>query len=115
MTKDWKKKIDNEERAQKAGQEKKKTEVKRVQQEIGHKELEDFHRKFKCHICGMQSPGPITRSSNDGLGWQERSAVDTTWTNWNEPEGLTKCSKCSKWTCKDHIYKDICQKCAEKM
>ena len=76
--------------------------------------LAKFQAKFRCCVCGLRSAGPFSHSSNDGLGWQDRSGVDTTYTNWDIPSDLTKCNKCNEWTCSEHLESGICQTCAEK-
>lgn len=115
MTKDWKKKIDNEEKVLRAEKKKREEEEKRALQEIAdrdrQKKIDWLGKKFNCHICNKpaQHPKYIEGSPNvDG-------SMGDGWYDWNLPGDLWQCSKCDQWTCKDHIYKDICQKCAEKM
>jgi len=115
MKKDWKKKIDDLENAQNLERQKKEAEQKQNQEEkeqrVRNLKINELGRKFKCHICikPAQHPEYIEGSANvDG-------SMGDGWYNWNLPGDLWQCSKCDQWTCKDHIYKDICQKCAEKM
>jgi len=74
---------------------------------------------FRCHICGASSRKPAQKTEVAGAGClgygvteeSKEYVVD----DWSKPGDLYQCEKCQKWTCKEHIYNGICQKCAEKL
>lgn len=124
---DWKRKIDDDEArkeaARRAREEQEKQQrlaqeqerEKREKQEYERK-LREHQRKFKCYICGKPSNGPVKseRVSYDGESCTHVRSVNF-YTDWDDPTGLTRCNECRNWCCNLHIYRGICQKCAEKL
>lgn len=113
---DWKKKIDkkidNEEEARKAEQKKWEIESHEIARREHEVKVQELGRKFKCHICNKPARKPVRESVQFHMG------LDTYYEdcdNWSEPADLWQCSKCDQWTCEKHLYKEICQECAEKM
>lgn len=125
---DWQKKIDSK-------LEQDRIEAERQKQEVVMKEQEAVLRKkeeekaismakyqklgdsFQCHFCGVRSKEPgisihTTTTSDYGVA---TGSYDTKYIDWDKPADLKKCSICNEWTCKIHLYKGICQKCAEKL
>lgn len=75
--------------------------------------------RFKCHICGKPASKPGTQEVSTGRIRQyhefysgAREYETETVDDWNTPGDLTKCDKCKKWTCADHIHWGICKNCA---
>ncbi len=86
--------------------------------------LAAHQRRFRCHICRKPSAGPQTYekvqfawvASRRIEGDSYRDAIEyVQHVNWDYPTGLSKCSRCHSWTCVEHIYKGICQTCAETL
>jgi hypothetical protein len=67
--------------------------------------MERHRRRFRCHICRKPSEGPRLRY--DSIG-----PVSTV---WDAPTGLSKCSRCEKWTCPDHLHRGYCKRCAYRI
>jgi hypothetical protein len=107
MFSNWRRKIDNEEKVQKDLQRK----IERQDHEAGEKRykewLTEFGKRFNCHICGKLPTGQKQSSYLTMDGWE--------YTPLDLPNGLWTCAKCRKWTCVEHIHKEICKECAEKM
>jgi hypothetical protein len=81
-------------------------------------------RRFRCHVCRTPSRGPHISTTVE-FGWVS-SWKDTDepyyegieyvqHVNWDQPTGLWRCVRCHAWTCGDHLYKTICQRCADKL
>ncbi len=114
MDSDWKAKVDKK---IEKDREKKKKKQDQVEKEAKDKERREYdtnlrklQRKFSCHVCGKSAtrPGEATIDVGD---YKPRETVD----DWILPGDLSKCTICHKWTCKEHIHKDICQKCGNKL
>lgn len=106
----WKKKIDDQEEAEK--KEKEKNSNSYPPKPKYDQRLLDFQEKFKCHICNKYPQEP------EDTGHEISIMGMPVWVggvNLDSPDDHKQCKKCNKWTCKDHIYKGICQTCAEKM
>ncbi len=81
-------------------------------------------RRFRCHICRKPSDGPQTYDMVQFAWVATRKIEDDSYrqgieymqhVNWDYPTGLSKCSKCHAWTCVEHVYKGMCQTCADKL
>lgn len=107
----WKKKIDDQEEREKAKQQQQKAleEAKKIADK-------NKFKLFRCHICKTFATKPH-RSWNGGEAYSGYGYVSSgSWDiDFSRPDDLWQCSKCNKWTCEEHIYKGICQICAEKM
>jgi hypothetical protein len=130
--KDWQRRIDNAEKQRKKEeervrreQERKKVmeeaqrdaEMERQMQKEYQERLREHQQHFRCHICGKPSEKPGVHEIVETLYYSDdfrvsRSRVVDYKTDWNLPTGLSKCSKCGRWTCPKHIYKGICRQCA---
>ncbi|MFH1863863.1 MAG: hypothetical protein ABIJ85_03075 [bacterium] len=119
----WTKKIDDWEERQRIEAERRRQEAEACRLEAikAEKEARLQHLgKFKCHICGMPAGMPARRPTgrthemphDPGSG---SSSVAEYVDDWSRPGDLFKCNICHKLTCAKHIYKGICQKCAEKL
>ena len=117
---DWKKKIDDQEEAQRQERERAEVEKRNREHEAQIRNWQKFQKRFVCHVCGqpsqkvrvvsrMVSPG----ASNDGLGGYSPTYEVTN--DFNTPDDMTKCQRCNRWTHHAHIHKGICQGCAEKI
>lgn len=109
---DWKKKIDNEEKVLRAEKKKREIESREIARREHEVEVQELGRKFKCHVCNRPAQRPGKQFVEIRMGIDTSSFEED---DWSKPADLWQCSKCDQWTCKDHIYKGICQKCAEKM
>ena len=112
MTKDWKKKIDDEERARKVEQEKREMKSHEIARREHGVKVQELGQKFRCHVCNRPAQRPGKQSVEIRMG------IDTSYfeeDDWSKPADLWQCSKCDQWTCEEHIYKGICKECAEKM
>ena len=119
---DWRKQIDDElaekQRAKDLEDEQKK---QRLRDQANEKYRNVMSLKkwwlslFKCHICKTPAKEPQTITlSPEVLSNMDGSLIRSAETkpNYLYPGDLEQCSKCWKWTCKEHIYKGVCQKCA---
>jgi hypothetical protein len=114
---DWRKKIDDREKS--LERERLRVEAlaeaqkKRAFQEERARKIKLLSETFSCHICRKPATIPAheihTKMSGDYStdSWYED--------NWSKPGDLFECVNCHKLACQEHIYKDICQKCAEKL
>ena len=112
MTKDWKKKIDEEEKAREAEVEKSKKEFLESARRERVVKVQELGRKFKCHISDKPAREPMRESIELRMGLDTYHEDGD---NWSKPKDLYQCVNCRNWTCAEHIYKGICQRCAEKM
>lgn len=126
MSDDWKKKIDNKYEADKKTKEQyQKSLTSLVTRNKIYKEdllLAVFHlMRFKCHICGKRSEYPLTTEEDipgtGGLAMDGDHSSNMTikTVHYFTPGDLERCNCCNEWTCGKHIYKGICQTCAEKL
>lgn len=86
--------------------------------------LAAHQRRFRCHVCRKPSDGP-QRYSMVQFAWVTTRKIEDDsyrqgveymqYVNWDYPTGLIKCSKCQAWTCVEHLYKGMCQTCADKL
>ena len=125
----WKKKIDDQEEAQRQARERAEAEQKarklaeqKEQEERSRKDLEAKYRnlaqRFKCHICHKSSHVPLIIPEHwrgGSVANREDGVFIAKEVRWDNPADLWQCKNCNKLTCADHIYKGICQACAEKM
>lgn len=126
----WKKKIDDAEDAEKLERERREAEQKTRQVAEQEQLLQqarkkreslicDLGKRFKCSVCNTPSMGPRQDSvSTNDEGWYGgdwHGSSHYLQDNWNYPGDLDQCTKCNEWTCANHIYRGICQTCAEKM
>jgi hypothetical protein len=121
---DWRQKIDNMEEQQRQNQLRQQAAQKALNEERARKEGEarvrNLGEKFRCQICGKPAQIPSQHGTgtfhsiphDPGSG---EDNVEDTIADWSKPGDLWKCTSCNKWTCYAHIYKGICQKCAEKL
>lgn len=111
----WKNKIDEAEKQQTLAREDVKQAKEDAQKEVDESYLNIEKMKlakFHCGVCGVVAQIPHPESSGGGIaGDEERD----TYYNYNIPGDLFKCTACHEYTCHEHIYKGICQTCAEKM
>lgn len=89
---------------------------KKEEEVLERKKLE-LGNKFQCYKCGTPSRKPLIRiethiTSDYGA---PTGSYDTKVTDWNFPGDLKECTICHEWACEEHIYKGICQTCAEKL
>ncbi|HEX3053056.1 MAG TPA: hypothetical protein VHP83_20525 [Aggregatilineaceae bacterium] len=141
MTDDWKRKVDERYQQEERRRAQELEEAKRRQDEQHAREQAQRDAelakkvkqlgKFKCHICGKVSTVP----GSETVSYEEPNPRSTTamqnadgdWLyddryvtrsseqdDYSQPGDLQKCSKCGKWTCAEHLYRDICKNCAEK-
>lgn len=132
---DWKKRIEDKRNAelQRAEAERQRklarerAEVEAAQRRQQQKIEADYARRvaklgsrFKCHICSRPALRPGHREERTSIPVTHHEFYSgpveyeiTTVTDWNIPDDLTKCSRCHKWTCAEHIHWDICKNCAE--
>lgn len=116
---DWKKKIDDQEEAQRQARERAEAEAKARQLAAKERAEEDERQsnmrklaQFQCSICNTPALRPETITGGGGIANDEGRWTDD---NFNRPGDLWQCKNCNKWTCADHIHKGICQACAEKI
>lgn len=118
---DWKGKVEAYQTRLSQQNERKRLEDQRRQEVQQQKEfarkLANLQARFRCVVCGKLPTGPSGdyyegSSSSPGMdgGGGRYVPID-----WDNPTGLWKCNLGNHWACEDHIYKDICQKCAEKL
>lgn len=123
---DWKGKIDNFEENQRAAIKSKQSEDQKRKEEIeenarkeSQKQIDSFIKKlgetFKCHICLTPATKPFSkwipgRSNCEGDGTDGYEELD-----YSKPGNLFLCKICNRWTCEEHLYKNICKECAEKV
>jgi len=117
---DWKQKIDenNEQKRLAAEQFRKEREAREKTEhdvEVGviDKQRMEHLFSFKCHICMTASKIPGTKVEQRSHG--EWADTFETVTDWSEPGDLFKCKSCGEWTCINHIYKEVCQTCGERL
>ena len=128
---DWKQKVDNKkglerlelERLEKirVSEEQKAREAVKLEKinaenELLKQKIAQLGSTFRCHICGKPAKKPYivvttTHENADGMHLDSTHSEE----NWEQPGDLTRCSECRNWTCEEHVYKGICQTCAEKM
>ena len=125
----WKSQLDariqarKEEDARRKQEAQKRAEAARKQRaaEEYAKNLKRSQQRFKCHICGKPSTGPGTvnvSNSTRGQGYWGGGGSDQ---SWDVPAGLTRCGRCKKWACDNHIHHigglmgSICMNCASRM
>jgi len=106
----WKQKI--EDMYQSKAKRKAEQELTQETQERAEnlKAFKNWQERFKCHICSKFPSGPLVIKEQwyGGEIWPEA-------TYWDMPIGMGKCVTCGKWACEDHIYRKVCQKCAERL
>lgn len=111
---DWKKRIDEEpERQRRKEEEEAKRRVPEEERLSFRIKLWFYKLRFKCNVCGRAwGPKYNTGGSLSVLGYSHSANYIPL---WDIPENLSRCKKCKKWTCGDHIYQGICKKCAGKL
>lgn len=90
------------------------------------KQRQQAERKFKiawlgiwfhCHVCHIPSKAPGFKEKRfqytNEFGYFRYRYGDVE--DWNKPGDMSKCNLCHKWTCGEHIFMEICQKCAQKL
>lgn len=95
----------------------KKEEQKRLAKEALEEKKKKLVNSFKCHIlgCHVIPTGPGKRlveieDENGGGPYGYNTVLD-----WDMPNNLIECLLCHQWTCKNHLYRNICMKCSEKL
>ena len=115
MGEDWKSRIDDlhkhrEEQRVHEEERKRKEEQRKLEEKIA-----EHKRRFICHVCGKSSSGPKPMQTITGGEYGIPMEVFTVGYHFDKPTELEKCSVCNKWTCSEHIYKNICINCAKKL
>src|SRR5438552_11139017 len=62
---------------------------------------------YRCHHCHEESPGPETEYREyqpvPGAAWERVASI-----HWGSPLGLSRCSRCRRWTCDECLQRGAC-------
>lgn len=123
---DWRQKITDAENSEKSDLKKKEDLIKELDKKrVDNTREENIKRlgqRFQCQILnhGKPSHKPAERGTGsfyerDITGTSGTQKCEVTVEDWSMPGDLRKCKKCQRWACDEHIFKDVCQECAEKL
>jgi hypothetical protein len=133
MSKDWRSDYDKrlEEQRQRERQEEQRKweaerqaelarikEKKQREEEEKRRDMAEWGRRYKCHICGKRSQSKYERKKTVGqtrYNPQGGLSSQASYVGTGEyyPGDLHKCDNCGKWTCNEHIHQGRCKKCIE--
>lgn len=123
----WMKKIDDQDlketQALRSYQDLSKNQEQARTDEVRMTNLKQLGQRFQCQISNHGMPSQRPASKGTGVFHDVSAGADGDFTrteedfveDWSKPGDLQRCKKCQKWACDEHIYKGICQTCAEKM
>ena len=78
--------------------------------------LRQHQAAFRCNVCGSPSSGPGTSRTPKYNDEGKISLFgDRPYTDWGKPKGLYYCSRGNHWACGWHIFRGICNNCANRL
>jgi len=107
---DWKAKIDKF-----YDQKNVKNKKTSLEKDVFQERLIAFQKDFICQVCGKPSAGPYDDTHEISIQGMPETVGGI---QWDKPSDMEKCTVCGHWAHtkpEKHIYKGICQTCAEKM